>query len=208
VATNELDSPNPSRGWLATAELGVDYAIVLSSCAGAWSYVIGDTVKFVELNPPRILVTGRTSYSLSSFGEHLTGHEVEEAISTAAGVIGKEVAEFSVGAVFPDGKGSRGNHLFIVEFGDGPPDDSQSRRFLLTVDDGLSRQNDDYRAHRSGGFGLNPPEMFIARPGMFQAWLKSRGQLGGQHKVPRIIANPELFESLRRFSAGYDGKEA
>jgi hypothetical protein len=207
VPVNELDAPKPTRHWLATAEAGVDYAIVLSSCAGLWSYVVGDTVKFVELKPPRILITGRTSYTLSSFGEHLTGTEIEGAVSTAAAGIGEEVADFSVGSIFPDETRSRGNHLFVVEFRGSPPDAANIGRFLQTLDGTLSRLNDDYRAHRSPGVGLNPPETIVAPPGMFQAWMKSRGQLGGQHKVPRIIANAELFESLRRFAAAYRESE-
>ncbi len=201
VPVGELDAASPTRHWLATAEPGIEYAIVLSSCAGVWSYVLGDTVTFAELKPPRILVTGRTSYSLSSFGEHLTGNEIEEAVSTAATAIGKEIVEFSVGTIFPDGTQSRGHHLFIIEFRGAPPNEAEVQRFIQTVDDTLSQRNDDYRAHRSGGVGLDPPEMILAPPGMFQAWMKSRGQLGGQHKVPRIITNAELLESLCRFSA-------
>jgi hypothetical protein len=203
VPVSELDGPSPTRHWLATAELGVNYAIVLSSCAGVWSYVLGDTVMFVDLKPPRVLITGRTSYSLSSFGEHLTGHEIEEAVATAATAVGREVAEFSVGSVFPDDSHARGNHLFIVEFRGPEPDAMDVIRFLQIVDDTLSQRNDDYRAHRSGGVGLAPPQMLVARAGTFQSWMKSRGQLGGQHKVPRIITNPELFGSLRGFLAAY-----
>ena len=73
VPTEELGASNPSRHWLGNAELGIEYAVVLSTCAGAWGYILGDTIKFVELDPPRILVTGRTSYVLSAFGEHLIG---------------------------------------------------------------------------------------------------------------------------------------
>jgi hypothetical protein len=204
VPVSELEAPSPTRHWLATAELGVDYAIAVSSCAGVWSYVLGDTVRFVDLKPPRVLITGRTTYSLSSFGEHLTGHEIEEAVSAAATAIGREVAEFSVGSVFPDGSRARGNHLFIVEFRGPGFHATEVLRFLQILDDTLSQRNDDYRAHRSGGVGLGPPEILVAGPGTFRAWMKSRGQLGGQHKVPRIIVNAGLFDSLRQFAAAYN----
>jgi hypothetical protein len=199
VPVGEIASANPTRHWVRNIELGIDYAIVVTSCAGLFSYVLGDTVKFVDVKPPRLLVTGRTSYSLSSFGEHLTGNEIEDAVSTAAKAIGAAIADFSVGSVFPDATRSRGGHLYVVEFNGPAPDAMQTKRFIDEIDAVLSRRNDDYRAHRSGGFGLDPPELKAVPRGTFEAWMKSRGQLGGQHKVPRVIANSELFNSLRAF---------
>ena len=200
VPLSELTSANPTRHWAGNIELGIDYAVVVTSCAGLFAYVLGDTVKFVDVKPPRLLVTGRTSYSLSSFGEHLTGDEIEDAVSTAGKTIGATIADFSVSSVFPDATRSRGYHLYIVEFTGPMPDATDRKRFLDAIDTVLSRRNDDYRAHRSGGFGLDPPQLRAVPRGTFEAWMKSRGQLGGQHKVPRIIANPGLFNSLRDFA--------
>ena len=121
VPVEELDAANPTRHWLANAETGVNYALVLSTCAGLWSYVVGDTVRIVDRDPPRILVTGRTSYMLSAFGEHLIGEEIEKAVAAAAAAIGACVSDFSVGAIFPRGEGELGGHLYIVEFADGAP---------------------------------------------------------------------------------------
>jgi len=199
VPRDELDAANPTRHWAATIETGIDYAIAVSSCAGLWGYVIGDTVKFVDLTPPRLLVTGRTSYYLSSFGEHLTGDEIEDAVGTASSAIGASVADFAVGALFPDRERRLGGHLFIVEFSGPLPNAADAARFLDTIDEVLSRRNDDYRAHRSGGFGLDKPRLLSVKRGAFEAWMKSRGQLGGQHKVPRVVANESLFASLREF---------
>jgi len=199
IPLEELDSKNPTRHWVKTIELGVDYAIAVTSCAGLFAYILGDTVKFVDRTPPRLLVTGRTSYYLSSFGEHLTGEDIEEAVGAATAAIGAQVTDYSVGSIFPDSENSRGRHLYIVEFSTPPPDEAQSKRFLTTIDAVLSDRNDDYRAHRSGGFGLDPPQLNAVPRGTFAAWMKSRGQLGGQHKVPRIIANQALFDSLRKF---------
>jgi len=200
VPLGDLDAASPRRHTLANIELGLDYAVVVSSCAGLWAYVMGDTVTFVERELPRVLVTGRTSYYLSSFGEHLTGGEIEDAVSTAASAIGAQIADFAVGAVFPDDKTSRGGHLYLVEFSSPSPNPADAQRFLQIVDDVLSRRNDDYRAHRSGGFGLEPPQLRALPRGSFEAWMKSRGQLGGQHKVPRVIANADLFGALRHFT--------
>src|SRR5262249_45760939 len=99
VPLEELGSPNPSRFWIGTVKPDVNYAVVLTTCAGLWSYIIGDTVKFSETKPPRVLVTGRTSYYLSAFGEHVIADEIEDAVSTAARTIGATVRDYSVGAV-------------------------------------------------------------------------------------------------------------
>jgi hypothetical protein len=199
VPLDELISNNPARHWVDNIELGIDYAVVVTSCAGLFGYVLGDTVKFVDRKPPRLLVTGRTSYSLSAFGEHLTGDEIEDAVSTAARAINATIADFSVGSIFPDASHSRGSHLYVVEFNGPAPDTAATKRFLDEIDAVLSRRNDDYLAHRSGGFGLDPPQLKAVPRGTFEAWMKSRGQLGGQHKVPRVIANTQLFNSLRAF---------
>jgi hypothetical protein len=201
VPLDELDSRRPSRHWAGTVQTGINYAIVVSSCAGLWSYVLGDTVEFASLSPLRVRVTGRTSYMLSAFGEHLIASELESAVRDGASAIGAEITDWSVGAVHADGEDSRGGHLFIVEFAGAPPSPERLAHFAKTVDAALSETNEDYEAHRSGGFGMRAPEAIALRPGSFAAWMKSRGQLGGQHKVPRIINDAALFEGLREFAA-------
>jgi hypothetical protein len=204
VAPDLLSAAAPARHWLADVRMDVDYALVVSSCAGLWAYVVGDTVRFVDLHPPRLLVSGRLSYFLSAFGEHLTGEEIEGAVSLAANMIHAGIADFAVGAVFPDAT-ARGGHAYIVEFSATTPEPARLDVFGQALDHILCRRNDDYRAHRSGGFGLRPPEIIPAHHGTFAAWMKQRGQLGGQHKVPRIITDQALFGDLRRFAAGYRG---
>jgi hypothetical protein len=201
VRPDELPRDNPTRCWLANVQTGVDYGLVVSSCAGLWAYVVGDTVRFLDLHPPRLLVTGRLSYFLSAFGEHLAGEEIEAAISQAAEAIGANVIDFAVGAVFPDTNDPRGGHTFVVEFNAPPPGSQQIEKFAQALDSNLSSRNDDYRAHRSAGFGLRPPEVIAVDRGTFAAWMRQRGQLGGQHKVPRIINDQPLFDALRVFAA-------
>lgn len=200
VPLEELGGANPTRHWVANAEPGVNYAIVLSTCAGAWSYVIGDTVKLVDRDPPRVLVTGRTSYTLSAFGEHLIGEEIEAAVSEAAAAIGAMVTDYSVGAVFPEGPGELGGHLYVVEFADGAPAPDRLAAFAAAVDRVLAARNEDYAAHRSGGFGMKAPAILAMAPGGFAAWMKKRGKLGGQNKVPRILNDAALFADLRDFA--------
>ena len=162
-----------------------------------WSYVIGDTVKFVDLDPPRILVTGRTSYMLSTFGEHLIGEQIETAVSLAAGTIDATISDYSVGSVMPEKEGELGGHLYIVEFLETEISQARLNTFGQTLDQKLVDTNEDYKAHRSGGFGLHAPAIHAVPPGSFAAWMKSRGKLGGQNKVPRIINDTALFQSLR-----------
>ncbi|MDJ0948179.1 MAG: GH3 auxin-responsive promoter family protein [Alphaproteobacteria bacterium] len=203
VPVEEMEAPAPARHWMATAEPGVNYALVLSTCAGLWAYVLGDTVELLTRDPPRVLVTGRISYSLSAFGEHLIDAEIEEAVSAAADAIGSAVTDYSVAPIFAEETGRPGGHVYIVEFAPKRPNAAAVDRFARLLDKALRRTNEDYDTHRAGDFGMAPPQVEAVVPGSFAAWMKARGRLGGQHKVPRIINDPELFKSLRDFAAGH-----
>ena len=200
VPVAELGNAEPTRHWLANIETGVDYAVVVSTCAGAWAYVLGDTVRFIDRDPPRLLITGRTSYRLSTFGEHVIGEQIEQAIRSAANCIRIAVADYCAGVIFPQSQ-KVGRHLYIVEFADGTPDAARMDAFAHRLDQALAASNADYRERRAGDFGLQPPQVDAVPPGTFAAWMKGRGRLGGQHKVPRIINDAKLFASLRDFAA-------
>lgn len=202
VPVEELDKVNPTRHWIGNIEKNVNYAIVLSNISGLWSYVLGDTVKFIDTDIPRILITGRTSYSLSAFGEHLIAEEVENAIFKGCSELNLQVTDYSVGAVYPSASNTLGGHKYIIEF------DSRSNGLLSSeklsklssiIDLELCRLNEDYEGHRAKGFGLNPPIIEAVKEGAFASWMKSRGKLGGQNKVPRLIADKELFSALQEF---------
>lgn len=195
VPVEELTSATPRRHWIATAEPNVNYAVILTTCAGLWSYSIGDTVKFVDLDPPRVLVTGRISYSLSAFGEHLIGEEIEQAVAAGAAAIGASVTDYTVSPVHPAAPGEVGHHLYVVEFATAVTADACGA-FARAVDRKLGELNLDYATHRAGDFGMHPPAVRPVPAGTFAAWMKSRGKLGGQHKVPRIIHDPEPLKSL------------
>ncbi|WP_149537968.1 GH3 family domain-containing protein [Siccirubricoccus phaeus] len=185
VPLEELDRPNPTRHWAATIETGVEYAVIATSCAGLWAYVLGDTVRFLERTPPRLLVTGRTSYMLSAFGEHLVGEELEQALLDAAGRVGLAVAEYTVGPVFGT---VRGHHRWLVEArGTG-----SAETLAAALDAALQAKNADYAAHRLGG-QMDAPEVTLLPEGRFEAWMRAAGKLGGQHKVPRVLADPGRF---------------
>ena len=181
VPIEELESSNPTRHWVATIETGIDYAVVLTTNAGLYAYILGDVVRFVDRNPPRLLVTGRTAWMLSAFGEHLTGEEIATALSR----IGIMVGEWCCG---PEFVGELGRHRLVLETDAGTP----PHTIATTLDRFLMALNEDYAAHRNGG-QLLPPEVVMVPPGRFTGWMRARGKLGGQHKVPRIIADPARF---------------
>lgn len=200
LPVGEVGAAAPTRHWLGDIETGVDYAPALSTCAGLWGYLIGDIVRFVQRDPPRLVVTGRLSYTLSAFGEHLTGEEIEAAVAGAAAEIGAELRDFAAGALYPERPGEIGGHLYVVEF-ERPVADPELRRFAEAIDRDLGRRNLDYRDHRAGGFGLRPPQIAVLPPGGFAEWMRRRGKLGAQNKVPRVVSDPELFAQLRAFAA-------
>ena len=200
VPADELEADTPTRHWLGTIEPGINYALVVSSNAGLWSYIVGDTVEFASLSPPRVIVTGRTSYSLSAFGEHLIEAEIEAAIAGAAEEIGADVQDFAVGPVFPAAAGELGRHIYFVEFAGGVPSANLLSTFAQVVDRRLQEENEDYEAHRAEGFGMAGPDIRALSAGTFAKWLKARGQLGGQHKVPRVINDIKLLAELSEFA--------
>ncbi len=193
VRVGDLDSKTPDRRWVEDAELGVEYALIVSSNAGLWSYVLGDTVTLVSKTPPRVLVTGRTSWSLSVAGEHLIGSELDAAATQAASAVGRGLVEYAAAPLLPDAGDARAGHLFVVEL-DGAAD---AEAFGRALDAALSRMNEDYAAHRGGGFGLRPPQVRIVPTGAFDRWMQSRGKFGAQNKVPRVVGDAALLKTIR-----------
>jgi hypothetical protein len=186
------------RHWLGTAEIGKNYALAVTTNAGLWSYLVGDTVALTDRRPARIVITGRLSYWLSAFGEHLIGAEIEAAVSAASEALNVAVADFSVVPVFPDASNARGGHLYLVEFQEGDLDEEQRGRFVTILDNTLRRLNADYAEHRLGSFGMVPPRVKVVAPGTFARWMRNRGRLGGQNKVPRVIHDDASRSELLR----------
>jgi hypothetical protein len=192
VPVADLDHPAPPRHWLGTVQTGVAYAVAVTSASGLWGYMLGDTVTLDRLDPPRLRVTGRTGWSLSVAGEHVTGGELDQAIAIAARNTGVLVRDFAAAPLPPDAVDPRGGHLILVEFA-APP---AMAAFAQAFDAALADSNADYAAHRAGDYGMRPPQIRVVRPGGFETWMSSRGKLGGQHKVPRVINDTALLGSL------------
>ncbi len=187
VPVDELDRPAPSRYWTGNVRAGVDYALVLTSCAGLWSYVVGDTVRLVDTRPLRLRVTGRVGWMLNAFGEHLSGEQLDDAVVTAAA--GAPVTDYAAGAAFADDH--RGRLVVVVEFAGPLPSDFAGR-----LDRALAAGSLDYAERRAGAVGMAPPWVLCVGPGFFAEWMRARGRLGGQNKVPRVVTDDAVLADL------------
>lgn len=194
IPVEELDGNNPTRHTLAEVQPEINYAIAVTTPAGLWSYIIGDTISFEKLDPPLIRFTGRVQHFLSAFGEHLITEEVDNAISYAARENGGIVSDYCVGPIFPDTSKPTGYHLYLIEF-QADPDDTQV--FVTHLDEKLRSLNEDYDAHRAGDISITAPQIIRLKKGAYAAWMKSRGKLGGQNKVPRLDNTGELINEIK-----------
>ncbi len=193
----------PARHTLRTVQTGVVYAIAVTTCAGLWSYLIGDTVTFESVNPPLVRFSGRTKNFLSAFGEHLIEEEIEKGIAKAAEACGVLTADHHVGPIFPTEPKKPGHHLYLIEFRGSPPRDLA--RFTEVLDDELRRLNEDYDAHRVGDLTMLRPEVRPVREGAFARWMVSRGKEGGQNKVPRMDNDGIMTVTLRDWLTRNEG---
>ena len=201
IPVEELNSNHPARHTLSNIQTGINYAIAVTTPAGLWSYVIGDTISFERIDPPLLRFTGRTQHYLSAFGEHLIVEEVEKAITYASGQTSSAVSDFCVGPVFPDKNTATGYHLFAIEF-EKPPE--KEGLFLDILDQRLKDLNEDYEAHRIKNISITPPSMIKLKKGAFAAWMKSRGKLGGQNKVPRLDNSGEMIRLIEKWMKEQD----
>ncbi len=193
VPSQELFSARPTRHTIDQVEPGINYGVVLTTTAGLWSYILGDTVTFESSERLLLRFSGRVDHFLSAFGEHVIGEEVDRSIERAALVTDAAVADFHVGPVFPSSTEKVGFHRYYIEFVREP---ESLDRFRDVLDQHLSAINDDYRAHRLGDLTMGPPEVLTLPRGTFADWMKSRGKLGGQNKVPRLDNTGRIGEQL------------
>lgn len=181
---------------LSEVQLGVNYAVMITTNAGLWRYLVGDTVRFTSVNPYRIRVTGRTKQHINVFGEELMVENTDRALSKACQRTQTEVIDYTVAPIFMDGK-AKGAHEWIIEFRENPKSVEEFSRIL---DIELQALNSDYEAKRYNNMTLNPLVLNLARPNLFYDWLKDRGKLGGQHKIPRLSNTREYVEQLKELS--------
>ncbi|MBS1628413.1 MAG: GH3 auxin-responsive promoter family protein [Bacteroidetes bacterium] len=196
IPANEIFNTSPTRLSLKDVKLNENYALIINSNAGLWGYNIGDTVKFVSLNPYRVIVTGRIKHFISAFGEHVIGEEVEYALLKAAEEFETKITEFTVAPNIAQGKG-KSYHQWFIEFENAP---KNLINFSEKIDEVLRKKNVYYDDLIRGNI-LQPLKINIVRKNGFIDYMKSIGKLGGQNKVPRLSNDRKIANELEAFLA-------
>jgi len=181
---------------LSEVEIGINYAIIITTNAGLWRYKIGDTVRFTSVNPFRIKISGRTKHHINVFGEELIIENAETALGKVSKITNSEIVDYTAAPIFMEGK-EKGSHEWIIEFKT-PPEDFNN--FSQLLDKFLQEVNSDYEAKRNNNTTLNFPTIHYARENLFHDWLKQKNKLGGQHKVPRLSNTREYLEELKELN--------
>lgn len=195
VPTDEYFNENPTRLTIEEVELGINYAVIINSNAGLWGYSIGDTVKFVNKNPYRVVVTGRIKHFISAFGEHVIGEEVEKAMKHAIEKFKEvEIVEFTVAPQVTPQDGLP-LHEWYIEFSKPPAD---LKKLEDEIDEKLQQLNSYYEDLIVGKI-LRPLKIIPLKKDAFRNYMKSKGKLGGQNKVPRLSNDRQIADELRTY---------
>ena len=194
VPSAEIFNDNPTRLQLKDVKVGENYAMIISNNAGLWAYNIGDTVKFVNTNPYRLIVSGRTKHFISAFGEHVIVEEVESSLRKAAEESNIHITEFTVAPMIANNDG-KSYHEWFIEFENTPKD---MAAFAKKVDDNLRLKN-VYYDDLIGGNILDHLHISPVKKNGFIDYMKSIGKLGGQNKVPRLSNDRKIADELERW---------
>ena len=192
IPMSEFGNENPRVVTLHDVEINENYAIVISTNAGLWRYIIGDTIRFTNKFPFKFKITGRTKHFINAFGEEVIIDNAEKAIHTACEHTGAIVNEYTAGPVFM-GDNQIGAHQWIIEFDQPPPD---LDFFVTVLDNSLKMLNSDYEAKRHKNLTLERPHVISAPAGTFYKWMKSRQKIGGQNKIPRLANDRKYLDDL------------
>ena len=198
IPMNELGKEHPTVVPVWGVETGRNYAMLISTSCGLWRYMIGDTVQFTSKDPYKFIITGRTKCFINAFGEELIQDNAERGLAFACQQTGAEVAEYTAAPVFMDSQ-ARCRHQWLIEFAREPEDIGQ---FAHLLDQQLQALNSDYEAKRFHDVTLQHLEVVKARHGLFDDWLKAKGKLGGQHKVPRLANHRDHIDELLKMNRG------
>lgn len=192
IPIEEIDNEFPVACTLDQVQLGQTYALLITTNAGLWRYLIGDTINFTCLNPYRIRISGRTKSYINAFGEEIMIDNAEKALAIACQKCSVSIIDYTAAPLYSTDKTSAA-HEWLIEFENEPKDINY---FGETFDNALKSVNSDYEAKRYHNMILNPPVIHIMQKGTFYSWLKMKGKLGGQHKVPRLSNNREIVEEI------------
>jgi len=196
IPANEIFNEKPTRLTLKDVRVNENYVLLVSSNAGLWAYNIGDTVKFVSIDPYRLVVSGRIKHFISAFGEHVIGEEVESALMKVAKEEGVHVTEFTVAPLI-SGNGEKSYHEWFIEFENTPAD---IERFSEKLDNNL-REKNIYYDDLIRGHILDPLKIRLVNKNGFIDYMKSIGRLGGQNKVPRLSNDRAIADELLKWVA-------
>lgn len=192
IPMDEWDSDDPITLTLDQVEVNKTYAMVITTNAGLWRYKIGDTIRFTSIDPYKIRISGRTKHFINAFGEELMIENAVEAVAYACHKTYAEVTNFTAAPRYIEA-GKKGSHEWVIEFTKDPDD---PERFRTLLDERLREINSDYDAKRYKDIALEAPLIHIVARGTFYNWMKKRGKLGGQNKVPRLANHREYLEDL------------
>ncbi len=192
IPMEDIESDNPRLFDISEVETGKNYAMVITTNAGLWRYKIGDTIKFTSVNPFRFVISGRTKHFINAFGEELMVENAEKGIALACEKTGALVEDFTAAPRYI-GDGTKGCHEWIIEFSKEP---ANLPEFVQLLDDALRSLNSDYDAKRFKDIVVEKPIVHVAERGTFYQWMKKRGKLGGQNKVPRLANDRKNLEEI------------
>ncbi len=196
IPLEDVSKEQPRVCCLTEVETGRNYAMVISTSAGLWRYMIGDTVRFTSRNPYKFVITGRTKHFINAFGEELIVDNAEKGLAHACAETGARITDYSAAPVFMD-KHAKCRHQWLIEFARMP---DSLEKFACMLDGALKEANSDYEAKRQNDLALQAPEIVVARQGLFHDWLDGKGKLGGQHKVPRLSNTREYIEEMLKLN--------
>jgi hypothetical protein len=194
IKASDLDLEHPETYLLGEVEAGVNYAVIISNSSGLWRYQLGDTICFSSTNPYKFHITGRTKLFINAFGEEVVIENAEKAIAHACQVTDSKVREYTAAPIYLD-KEDHAGHEWLIEFETEPRSISD---FAAALDSKLKEVNSDYEAKRHKDIALKMPRIQSMPNNTFYNWLKNKGKLGGQNKVPRLSNNREILEEILR----------
>ena len=189
---DEFESEKPNIVPLEGVEIGRNYAIIISTVCGLWRYEIGDTIQFTSVRPYKFVITGRTKYFINAFGEELIMDNAEKGIEAACKATGAQISDYTAAPIFMDSN-AKCRHQWLIEFTKMPDSISDFERIL---DSKLQEINSDYEAKRFHDVTLQQLEVVVARKDLFNDWLKLKGKLGGQHKIPRLSNSRKNIDQM------------
>ena len=188
----EYKKNHPKTLGLTSVQLNKNYAIVISTTGGLWRYVMGDTVEFTSLNPYKIKITGRLKHYMNAFGEEVIVDNADRAIAAAAQKTNAVVKDYTAAPIHFTAN-SNGAHEWLIEFDKAPENLSV---FAKEMDAALKAVNSDYEAKRHKDIALRMPVVHALKAGTFTEWLRTKGKVGGQHKVPRLSNERKIVEEI------------